>query len=71
MIEPGAGKRKGTIADLGKLVLSCEEVELRYFIVLMRYTASPKTNGTNIGLAFYRQPQKEWKSKVYSQHIGF
>jgi hypothetical protein len=34
------GKRKGAIADLAKLVLSREEVELRYFVVLMRYTAS-------------------------------
>jgi len=34
------GKKKGAIAELGKLILSREEVELRYFVVLMRYTAS-------------------------------
>jgi hypothetical protein len=34
------GKKKGAIAELGKLILSREEVELRYFVVLMRYMAS-------------------------------
>lgn len=34
------GKTKGVIAELGKLFLSGEEADLRYFVVLMRYTAS-------------------------------
>lgn len=34
-----AGKTRGAIAELGKLKLSDKEVELRYFVSLMRYTA--------------------------------
>lgn len=34
------GKTKGVIAEMGKLILSREEVDLRYFVVLMRYSVS-------------------------------
>lgn len=34
------GKSKGVIAELGKLILSRDEVELRYFVAFMRYTRS-------------------------------
>lgn len=35
-----SGRTKGVIAEIGKLVLSKNEAGLRYFVVLMRYTAS-------------------------------
>lgn len=34
-----SGRTKGAIAELGKLILSRDEAELRYFVGLMRYTA--------------------------------
>lgn len=34
-----SGKTKGAIAEMDKLVLSKQEIELQYFVVLMRYTA--------------------------------
>jgi hypothetical protein len=37
------GRTNGAIAELGKLLLSEEEADLRYFIVLMRYTAPTET----------------------------
>jgi len=33
------GRAKSAIAELGKLALSVQDVELRYFVVLTRYTA--------------------------------
>ena len=35
-----SGTSKGVLAEIGKLILSKNEAELRYFVVLMRYTAS-------------------------------
>lgn len=39
-------KTKGAIAEMGKLILSRDEAELRYFVGLMRYTA-PTENRWN------------------------
>ena len=41
-----SGKTKGAIAEMGKLILSREEADLRYFVGLMRYTA-PTENRWN------------------------
>lgn len=36
------GKANGAIAEMGKLILSRQEAMLRYFVVLMRYTATTR-----------------------------
>jgi len=35
-----SGKTKGAITEMDKLILSKQEIDLRYFVVLMRYTAT-------------------------------
>lgn len=74
------GRRKGAIAELGKLVLSKEEVEHRYLVVLMRYGA-PNQNRWNLHWPAVKQAAEKleirsifvthWITTAHSKQVEF
>jgi len=65
------GRTKGVQAEMGKLVLSQEDVELRYLVAVMRYKAPNDNRWKNIGRKWNKLHSSGARQKVSSQLDGF